>query len=92
MQDSNCRLASIYSSSGLVLDKIRKNILALVKNEGLSITIETNRFETDYLDVTFYPITETIFLFKKPNKRPLHVNAIFTQFLLKVYVKLMLGW
>ena len=92
MQDSNCRLASIYSSSGPVLDKIRKNILALVKNEGLSVTIETNRFETDYLDVTFHPITETIFPFKKPNKRPLHVNAIFTQFLLEVYVKLMLGW
>ena len=47
------RLAAINSSSGPVLDKMRKNIIALFKNEGLSITIETNLFETDFLDVTF---------------------------------------
>ena len=35
-------LAAINSSSGPVLDKMRKNIIALFKNEGLSITIETN--------------------------------------------------
>ena len=34
--------AAINSSSGLVLDKMRENIIALFKNEGLSITIETN--------------------------------------------------
>ena len=46
-------LAVINSSSGPVLDKMRENIVALFKNEGLSITIETNLFETDFLDVTF---------------------------------------
>ena len=40
-------LAAINSSSGPVLDKMRKNIIALFKNEGLSITIETNLFEMD---------------------------------------------
>ena len=47
------RLAAINSSSEPVLDKMRKNIIALFKNEGLSITIETNLLETDFLDVTF---------------------------------------
>ena len=46
-------LAAINSSSGPVLDKMRKNIIALFNNEGLSTTIETNLFETDFLDVTF---------------------------------------
>ena len=45
-------LAAINSSSGPVLDKMRKNIIALFKNEGPSTTIETNLFETDFLDVT----------------------------------------
>ena len=48
-----CRLTTIDSSSGPVLHKMRKNILALFKNDGLSITIKTNCFETDFLDVTF---------------------------------------
>ena len=47
------RLAAINSSSEPVLDKMRKNIIALFKNEGLSITIETNLLETDFVDVTF---------------------------------------
>ena len=46
-------LAAMNSSSGPVLDKMRKNIIALFKNEGLSITIETNLFEMDFLDVAF---------------------------------------
>ena len=35
-------VAAINSSSGPVLDKMRENIIVLFKNEGLSITIETN--------------------------------------------------
>ena len=35
-------VAAINSSSGRVLDKMRENIIAVFKNEGLSITIETN--------------------------------------------------
>ena len=47
------RLATINSSSGPALDKMGKKIIALFKNEGLSITIETNLFKTDFLDVSF---------------------------------------
>ena len=42
------------SSSGPVLDRMKKNIISLFKNEGLSITAETNLIETDFLDVTFH--------------------------------------
>ena len=60
-------LAAINSSSGPVLDKMRKNIIALFKNEGLSITIETNLFETDFLDVTFNLATGKFFPSRKSN-------------------------
>ena len=68
-------LAAINSSSGPVLDKMRKNIIALFKNEGLSITIETNLFQTDFLDVTFKLPTGKFFPFRKPNNQPLYINA-----------------
>ena len=35
------------------MDRIRKDIIALFKSEGLSITIDTNLIETDFLDVSF---------------------------------------
>ena len=67
-------LAAINSSSGPVLDKMRKNIIALFKNEGLSITIETNLFQTDFLDVTFNLATGKLFPFRKPNNQPVLSN------------------
>ena len=45
--------AAVKSTSGPVLDKMRKNIITLFKNEDLRITIDTNLIETDFLDVTF---------------------------------------
>ena len=68
-------LAAINSSSGPVLDKMGKNIIALFKNEGISTTIETNLFETDFLDVTFNLATGKFFPFRKPNNQPLYINA-----------------
>ena len=68
-------LAAINSSSGPELYKMRKNIIALFKNEGLSLTIETNLLETDFLDVTFNLATEKLFSFRKPNNQPLYIKA-----------------
>ena len=68
-------LAAINSSSGPVLDKMRNNIIALFKNDGLSITIETNLFETDFLDVIFNLTTGKFCPFRKPNNQPLYINA-----------------
>ena len=46
-------LATVNSSSGPVLDRMRKDIISVFKNKGLSITIETNLIKTDFLGVTF---------------------------------------
>ena len=51
-------LAAVNSCSGPVLDRTRKNTIALFKKEGLNITIETNLAETKFLDVTFNLVTE----------------------------------
>ena len=68
-------IAAINSSSGPVLDKRRKNIIALFKNEGLPITTEINLFETDFLYVTFNLATQKFFSFRKPNNQPLYINV-----------------
>ena len=41
---------------------------------GLSITIKTNLFETDFLDVTSNLATGNFFPLRKPNKQPLYIN------------------
>ena len=68
-------LATVNSCSGPVLDKMRKDIISVFKNEGLSITIETNLIETDFLDVTFNLLTGKYFPFRKVNNKPLYRNA-----------------
>ena len=71
------RLAAINSSSGPALDKMKKSIIASFKNEGLSITIETNPFETYFLDVIFNLVTGKFFPIRKPNNRSLYINTKF---------------
>ena len=46
-------LAVIHQANGQKMDRIRKDIIALFKSEGFSITIDTNLIETDFLDVSF---------------------------------------
>ena len=43
--------------------------------DGLSINIETNLIETDFLDVAFNLTTKKYFSFRKANNTPLHINA-----------------
>ena len=45
-------------------------MIALFKNEVISITIETNLFEADFLDVNFNLATGKFFPFRKPNNQP----------------------
>ena len=54
-------LAAVKSTSGPVLDKMRKNVITLFKDEGLGITIDTSLIETDFLDVTFNLATGKFF-------------------------------
>ena len=67
-------LATIKSTIGPILGKM-KNIIALFK-EGLSITIDTNLIETDFLDMTFNVATGKFFPFRrKPNNVTLFINV-----------------
>ena len=68
-------LAAINNENGPKLHRISKDIIALFKKEGLSITIETNLIETDFLDVTFNPETKKYFPFRKAYDTPLFINA-----------------
>ena len=67
-------LAAKNNANGPKLDRIRKDI-ALFKEEGLSITIETNLIETDFLGVTLNLVTKKCFPFQKANNTPLYINA-----------------
>ena len=67
-------LAAIRSTTIPILDKMRKNIIVLFKEEGLTVTIDANLNETGFLDVTFNLETSKFFPFKKPNNVPLYIN------------------
>ena len=68
-------IAAINNANGWKLDRIRKDVIALFKEEWISITIETNLIETDFLDVTFNLATKEYFPFRKANNTPLYINA-----------------
>ena len=57
-------LAVIHHANGPKMDRIRKDIIALFKSEGLSITIDTNMIETDFLDVSFNLEMDNFFLIR----------------------------
>ena len=55
------------------MDRIRKDVIALYKSEGLSITIDTNLIETDFLHVSFNLEMENFFPYRKPSNTPLNI-------------------
>ena len=65
----NDSFATVNSSSGPVLETIRKDIISVFKNEYLSIAIKINLIEIDFLDVTFNLLTGTYFPFRKVNNK-----------------------
>ena len=64
-------LAAINNASGTKLDRIRKDIIASFKKEGLSITIKANPIKTGFLDVTFNLVTEKYFHLQQANNKTL---------------------
>ena len=68
-------LAIVHKANGPKVERLRKDIISLFKDEGLSITIETNLIETDLLDVSFNLITGKYFPFKKPNNAPPYIHS-----------------
>ena len=63
------------NATGPKLDRIRKVIIALFKEEGLSIIIKTNPIETEFLDLIFNLATKKYFPFRKVNNTLLYINA-----------------
>ena len=60
---------------GLYRDKMRKNINAIFEEEGLTMTIDTNLIETDFLDETFNLAMGKFFAFRKPNNASLYIKV-----------------
>ena len=68
-------LIVIHKANGPKMDRIRKDINALLKSEGLSITIDTNLVETDFLNVLFNFQIGKCFPYRKPNNTPLSIHS-----------------
>ena len=71
-------LAAINNGNDLKLDRIRKDIIVLFKEEGVSITIKTNLIKIDFLDVTFNLETDKYFPFRKANNTPICIQPFLT--------------
>ena len=55
------------------MDKIRKDIIALFKSEGLSV--DTNLIETDFLDVSLNLEMDKFFPYRKPSNTLLYIHS-----------------
>ena len=68
-------LAIIQKANDPKVDRLRKAIISLFKDEGLSITIDTDLIETGFLDVSFNLNTGKYFPFKIQNNAPLYIHS-----------------
>ena len=76
MSSSHTRSQNLTAwQNGPKVGRIRKDIIALFKEEGLLITIETNLIETDFLDVTFNLATKRYFPFRRAKNTAVYINA-----------------
>ena len=62
--DSLIRLKGL---NGKQTDKMRKNIIKVIKTNGFQIEIETNLHKVNFPDITFNLRSGTYHLYKKPN-------------------------
>jgi hypothetical protein len=68
-------LAALHNQSGPQADRMRKDMVKIFKDNGLSITIDIGLRITDFLDVTFDLSTGRFYPYRKPNDDPLYINA-----------------
>ena len=57
------------------MDRIRTDVIALLKSDGLPITIETNFIETDFLDVSLNLVMDKYFPYRKLNNTPFYIHS-----------------
>ena len=64
----------VYSkASPSQMERIKKQIYKIFKDQGLKITIETNLPKVNFLDITMDLQSETFQPFRKPNDNPLPI-------------------
>ena len=68
-------LAVTHQANGPKMDRIREDIIALFKSERLSITIDANLIETDFLDVSFNLEIDKFFPYRKTSNTPLYIHS-----------------
>ena len=67
-------LAIVNFASGRKVDQLRKEIIAIFKNEGLQISIIGNLTTVDFLDVTFDLVSNRFYPYRKPDNTLLYIN------------------
>ena len=67
-------LAVIPYANGPKMERARKDIILIFKDNGLKITSECNLSITDFLDVTFDLDNGTYCPYRKPNSTPVYIN------------------
>ena len=68
-------LSVLRNTSSPEADKMRKVVVQFFQKHALSVTIDTNLTQTDFLDVTFYLSTEKFWPYRRPNDQPLYINV-----------------
>ena len=68
-------LAAIPEANGPKMDRIRKQIISVFREEGLKITVETNLKEADFLDINLNATNGKYSPYRKPNDVPLYINS-----------------
>ena len=67
-------LGILRKQSGPNTDRLRKKIIKVFNDLGLSITIQTNLRVVNFLDVTLNLSTNTFMPYRKPNDLPVYIN------------------
>ena len=67
-------LCIVPNSNGPKIDKIKKKITKIFKDEGLNITVEANIDIVNFLDVTLNIKTQKCSPYQKPNNTPQYIN------------------
>ena len=67
-------LGIFKSTSGPEVERKKKELVKIFKNNGLSITVKTNIKTADFLDIHFDLVKEIYQPYKKPSDDPLYIN------------------
>ena len=69
------RLIVIHQTNGSTMDRIWKYVIPPFKSEGLSITIDPELMECDFVVVSFILETDKVSPYRKPHKTTLYIHS-----------------